>query len=147
MTTPALFATYLHDAMSARRMPPEEFEHELVGVRREEIMSWLDGSRSPDLDQVPTLARALRREPVEVAAAWLVDRLPELHTPLYVDVLEPRSSLFPAPDDLAVRARMPRKSELPERMDVDDPHDAERPTEPASVPERKARKRPLTRAR
>lgn len=147
MTTPALFATYLHDAMRARRMPPEELEHELVGVRREEIMSWLDGSRSPDLDQVPTLAQVLRREPVEVAAAWLVDRLPELHIPLYVDVLEPRGSAFPRPDDLSVRARIFPMSERGETMDVGDPHDAERPSKALSVPEGTVRKRPLTRAR
>lgn len=147
MTTPALFATYLHDAMIARRMPPEEFEHELVGVCREEIMSWLDGSRLPDLDHIAAIAHAIRREPVEIAAAWLIDRLPELHCPLYAEVLEPRGSAFPRPGDLSVRARMLVRSERREIMDVGDPHDGERPRRIMSVPEGAVRKRPRMRAR
>lgn len=146
MTTPALLATYLSDAMSARRMPLEEFEHELGHIRREDIQSWLDGWSSPDLDHVPSIARALRREPVEVATAWLVDRLPELHAPFYAEVLEPRGSAFPHPSDLTVRARLPRRTKV-ERMDVGDPHDVRRSARgTVPKPAGKLRKRPPVRS-
>lgn len=147
MTTPALFATYLHNAMRARRMPPEELEHELVGVRREVITSWLDGSSAPALSLVPAIARALRREPVEVASALMIEHLPELHEPLYADVLKRRASPFAAPGDLTIRARKPRKADARETIDVGDPHDVGRLAlmDMTARPEPATRKRPCRR--
>lgn len=122
MTTSTLFMTFLHDVMSARRITFNELTYELEGIRPAVVWSWLEGRSSPDPAVLPDVARALRTDLTEVATGWLIDRLPELHEPLYKEVLKPRGSLFPHRDDLAVRA-VERRWPSGECMDVGDPHD------------------------
>lgn len=125
MTEIALFATYLHNAMQAHRLTTDELEFELDRTPKSTIRSWLNGWARPRQSDLPKIAQALRRDLAEVSVGWLIDQDPSLHAPLYEDVLKPRNSPFPRPDDLAVRAVTSRDREP---MSLEDPHDAERPT-------------------
>lgn len=148
MTTSALFSTFLHDLMSARKMTFDELIYELKDTEPATVQGWLAGHDVPALESLPGVANALRADLAEVAVGWLIDRLPQVHDPLHEAVLKPRGSIFPCSEDLSLRAPQRLPPLVGETMDVGDPHDAVRsPREIAITPERRARKRPLVRVR
>jgi hypothetical protein len=109
VTQSILFATYLHDLMTARKVSKDHLIHELGYTTTVPVTRWLDGQSRPMIDQLSALAAILQADPVEVVLGWVIDQCPELETVLRAEVLDPRGSKFPRSTDLALRSPTPVK--------------------------------------
>ena len=109
MSQSVLFTTWLHDLMTARKINADDLRRTLNYQTAISVQSWLNGWSRPPLWLLPALAKALRADPVEMMAGWVIDQLPEMEEILRDEVLTPRGSKFPRSDDLLLRDPVPRK--------------------------------------
>jgi hypothetical protein len=107
MTQSILFATYLNDLLTSRKMTKDELIYNLGYRTAIPVTMWLEGRGRPMIDQLSALAAFLRVDPVEMVLGWVIDQCPELEDVLRKEVLDSRRSTFPRSDDLALRAPKP----------------------------------------
>lgn len=113
-----LFVTYLHDAASQRRASLEHLADLMAPIPEREVRSWFDGTASPSISELSTLASALKVDLAELVVGWMIDRAPDIEARVRPFTLDAMGSSFPRADDLALRS--PR---FQADMKVPDPFD------------------------
>lgn len=76
MSQSVLFTTRLHDLMTARKITADDLRRTLNYQTAMSVQSWLNGWSRPPLWLLPALAKALKADPVEMMAGWVIDQLP-----------------------------------------------------------------------